>query len=157
MVVCLCHIESVIRSPILPARESGHSSSAPRKKSGRSRHVFGSSAWRVCAPSGTLLTGSSKAVRPAGGSRSQRSLHRQTAQELDWSSAASCSHPGMLDQRLGRRGFGATAPGPSQPWVEREPSANWRWSLSISQIVWPLKRWREPTICWSRCPSHLHR
>lgn len=157
MVVYLCHIESVIRSPILPARESGHSSSAPRKKSGRSRRVFGSWAWHVCAPSGALRASSSKAVRHSSGSGSQRSLHRQTAQELDPSSAASCSHPGALDQRLGCRGFGGTPPGQSQPWVGRGLSASWQWNYNISRIVSPPKRWREPTICLSQCPLHRHR
>ena len=157
MVVYLCHIESVIRSPILPAREPGHSSSVPRKESGRSRHVFGRSAWRVPAPSGTLRTSSSAAVRHPGGSRSQRSLHRQIAQELDPSSAAPSPHPRALDQRLGCRGFGGTPPGQSQPWVERRLSASWQWNFNISRIVSPPRRWREPTICWSPCPLPPHK
>lgn len=157
MVVYLCHIESVIRSPILPARESGHSSSAPEKESRRSRHVFGSAAWRVVPPSCSLCKCSSKAVRFAGGPRSQRGLHCQTAQELSRSSAASGSHPGNLHQRLGRQSFGATATGSRQPWVERELSANWQWNFSVSRIVGPLKRWRKLTICWSRCLPGLHR
>ena len=157
MVVYLCHIESVVRSPILPARESGHSSSAPRAESGRSRHVLGRAAWRVSPPSGTLRTGSSKAVRHPGGSRSQRSLHRQTAQELNPSSAAPGLHPGALAQRLGCRGSGGTPPGQSPPWVERGLSANWQWNFNISRIVSPPRRWREPTLCSSPCRSHPHR
>src|SRR5271166_4133172 len=145
MVVYLYHIESIVRSPILSARESGHSTSAPRKDWGRGRHAFGCSAWRFFSPGRALRAGCPTAVRPSGGTRSERGLHRQAAQEHDPSRAKSCSHPAALDQPLGRRGFGGTPPGQSPPWVERGLSASWRWHFNISQIVWLPKRWREPT------------
>ena len=157
IVLHLCPIEPLVRNPILPAREPSHSAAAPKNAPGSGHHAFGSSAWRIPAPSCALCPRRPAAIRPTNGSRRQSGLHRQTAHELGPSSATSCTHPGALDQPVGRPGPGGTSPGQGQPWVESGFSANWRWNFNISRIVWPPKRWREPTICLSGCSSHLHR
>src|SRR5205809_6054524 len=77
IVLFISHIEPVVYSPILPAREPGPSVLEPTTESGRGRHAFGRSAWRVDSPGGSLREGSPTAVRSRVHSGGQRGLNRQ--------------------------------------------------------------------------------
>src|ERR1051325_1259576 len=109
IVLFISHIEPVVYSPILPAREPGPSVLEPTTEFGRGRHAFGRSAWRVDSPGGSLRAGRPTAVCSLVHSGGQRRLHRQAAQESDPSSAPKSPCPGSADQRLGNGGSSSTA------------------------------------------------
>src|ERR1044072_7485013 len=107
-VLFISHIEPVVYSPILPAREPGPSVLEPTTESGRGRHAFGRSAWRFDSPGGSLRGGRPKSVGCVVHSGGQRRFHRQAAQESDSASAPKRPCPGSADQRLGSASIGGT-------------------------------------------------
>ena len=149
------HIEPVVSSPILPARESGTSVLEPTTESSRSRHAFGRSAWRFHPPGGSLRSGGPTAVCSAVHSRSQRRLHRQAAQELDPASAPKGPRPGSSDQRLGGSSIGEATGRGSPSWLELGLNVNWRCNCNLSRIVSPHKRWPKRTTSWCRQRTRL--
>jgi len=148
MVLLLRHIESLIRCPIFQARESGHSVFEARKISGRSHRTFSRSAWRFYSSSGSVCSCCPATTWAVSRSRNQRSLHCQTAKELNPSGAAHGSPSGEFDQRVGRRSFGETTSRRDSPWVERTLDSNWRCNFNLCRIVWPRKRWRKLMAFW---------
>jgi|ERR1044071_1706271 len=150
IVLFISHIEPVVYSPILPAREPGPSVLEPTTEFGRGRHAFGRSAWRVDSPGGSLRAGRPTAVCSLVHSGGQRRLHRQAAQESDPSSAPKSPCPGSADQRLGGASLGGTTWRCFAPWVEAVLNANWLSNYKHCQIVWPHKRWPKRTAC--SCP-----
>ena len=153
MVLLLSHIESLIRCPIFQARESGHSVFEARKISGRSCRAFSRSAWRFFSSSGSLCSCRPATTWTASHSGTQRSLHCQTAKELDPSGSAHSSPSGEFDQRVGRRSFGGTTSQRDSPWVEHTLDSNWRCNFNLCRIVWPRKRWRKLMGFWCRSRS----
>src|SRR5262245_1176596 len=152
MVLFIRHIEPVVFSPILPAREPGPSVLEPTTESGRGRHALGRSAWRVDSPGGALRSGRPTAVCSPIHSGGQRRLHRQAAQESDPASAPKGPCPRLADQRLGGASVGGKTSRCAAPWVEGVLNASWLCNYNPCRIVWPPKRWRKPTACW--CPRH---
>jgi hypothetical protein len=157
IVVYLWRIESLQHSRILPPREPGHPISGTRKDLGRGCRVLNRSAGRFCTSSRSLRPGRTATVGPAAGSRSQRGFHGQTSPGPNRSSTAASSHRKPFDQPVGHPSPGGTSPAPSSPWVERVISANSRWNMNISRIVWPRKRWPKPTICSFPCHPERRR
>src|SRR6266700_4452047 len=105
-VLFIRHIEPVVFSPILPARESGPSVLEPTSPSGQGRHALGCSAERFPSPGRSLRPGCPTAVRSAGGSGSQSRLHGEAPQEADPPSSSEGPRPKSFDQRLGGPGTG---------------------------------------------------
>jgi len=155
IVLFISHIEPVVYSPILPAREPGPSVLEPTTDSVRGRHAFGRSAWRVDSPGGSLRAGRPRAVCSRVHSGGQRRLHRQAAQESDPASAPKGPCPGPADQRLGGASLGGTTSRCSAPWVEAVLNASWLCNYNPCRIVWPHKRWPKHTACW--CPRQTSR
>jgi hypothetical protein len=155
MVLLLCHIEPIVRSPILPARESGHSVSEPRKDSGRSRHAFSRPPWRFPSPSRSLRLRCPAAVRSVGRAGKQRGFYGQAAKELNRSHPAPGSHSRLFHQPVGRLGSGKTTSWQVTSWVERVLNANGPCNYNLCRIVWPRKRWPKPMACWCRSRSSL--
>src|SRR5919198_2925146 len=152
IVLFLRHIEPVVSSPILPARESGPSVFKPTPEFSRSRHTLGRSAWRFQAPGCSLRSGRPTAVCSAVHSRSQRRLHGQAAQEPDRASAPKGPCPGSLDQRLGGSSAGEATGRGSPSWLEFGLHVNGLCSCNLSRIVFLHKRWPKRTTSWCRQP-----
>ena len=155
IVLFISHIEPVVYSPILPAREPGPSVLEPTTESGRGRHAFGRSAWRIDSPSGSLRAGRPTAVCSRGHSGGQGRLHRKAAQESDPASTPKCPCPGPADQRVGGACAGGKTSRCSAPWVEAVLNATWPCNYTPCRIVWPHKRWPKHTACW--CPRQTSR
>src|SRR2546430_672263 len=155
IVLLIRHIEPVVHSPILPARESGPSVLEPTTESGRGRHAFGRSAWRLDSPSRSLRPIRPAAVCSTAHSGSQRRLHRQAAQKPHPASAPKGPCPGPADQRLGGSGVGGTTSQYSAPWVEAGLNLNWLCNCNLAPTVCHHKKWRKPTACW--CPRQTSR
>src|SRR6266700_4965957 len=147
-VLRVSHIEPLVHSPILPAREPGPSVLEPTTESGRGRHAFGRPAWRLDSPGGSLRAGCAAAVCSAVHSGSQRRLHHQAAQESDPASAPNGSRSKSANQRLGSAGVGGTTSRCSAPWVEVVLNVNWPYNCKPCRIVWPHRRWPKPMACW---------
>src|SRR6185503_1116461 len=129
------HIEPVVPSPILTAREPGHSVLEPTIESGRGRHAFGCTAWRIQSPSCSLRTGRPAAVCSTVHSGRQRRLHRQATQEPHPASAPNGACSQSADQRLGCSSAGGTTSGCSAPWVEPGFNGNWLCNCNLGRIV----------------------
>src|SRR5437667_6293283 len=101
IVLFVSHIEPVVHSPILQAREPGPSVLEPTIEAGRGRHAFGRSAWRFDSPGGSLRASRPKAVISVVHSGAQRGLHRQAAPESKSASAPDGPRPGAAHQSCG--------------------------------------------------------
>src|SRR6266704_239602 len=119
IVLFISHIEPVVYSPILPARQPGPSVLEPTTESGRGRHAFGRSTWRLDSPGGSLRAGRPAAVCSRVHSGGQRRFHRQAAPESDPASAPNGPCPAPADQRLGSASVGGTTSRCSAPWLGR--------------------------------------
>ena len=157
MVLFIRHIEPVVHSPILPAREPGPSVFEPTTESGRGRHAFGRSAWRLNSPGCSLRAGRPTAVRSAVHSGGQRRLYRQTAQEPDPPGTPEGPRPGSFDQRLGGSSAGRTTSRCSAPWVEPGLNVNWLCNCNLGRIVCRHKKSLRRAICWCLRPTSLSR
>jgi len=153
IVLFVRHIEPVVFSPVLTAREPGPSVLEPTIESGRGRHAFGRTAWRIHSPSCSLRAGGPAAVWSTVHSGSQRCLHCQATQESDPASAPNgpCSRP--ADQRLGGSGAGGTTSRCSAPWVEPGLNVNWLCNCNLGRIVCPHRKWPKRTSCWCLGPT----
>ena len=149
------HIEPVVPSTILTAREPGPPVLEPTIESGRGRHAFGRAAWRINSPSCSLRAGGPAAVCSAIHSRRQRCLHRQAAQEPYPASAPNGPCPRSADQRLGCSSVGGA---PSWSWatcVEAGLNVNWLCNYNLNRIVCRHKKWSKRTNCWCLRPRIL--
>src|SRR4030095_8853120 len=136
-VLFIRHIEPVVFSPILPARESGPSVLEPTSPSGQGRHALGGSAWRFPSPGGSLRPRRPTAVRSAGCSGRQSRLHGEAPQEADPSSPSEGPRPRSFDHQLGGPGTGGTTSRRPASWVEPGLNVNWLSNYNPCRIVWP--------------------
>jgi len=145
-------IESSIRRPACPPRESRSPILAARPSSRRGGPAARSHSSHFDPPGPSLRPTGLGSTGAVAGSRAEGGLHRQAASRLDRASAPPrparwCGH-----QRLGRRRLATGADGRLHPWLKLRSRRDSKCGCKPCRIVWPRKRSPRPIGCWCRRP-----
>jgi len=141
-------VESSIRRPTFPARESGPSVVEAETISSQDCPAPSPRSWALASPSLPLCRSCPERFGSSCGPRNQRCLHGQVASKLDPASSTNRTQAPLGHQRLGGPSVAAKAAIRSTPWAKLELNENLNCGYKQSRIVWRRPRWQPSIECW---------